>query len=628
MALSGLEDIDDVPLVAGDRVLVKDQVNTAQNGIYVVGAGAWQRASDADTSAELTAGSFVFIQTLVGGVNVPVNGGKGFALKTDVIQVGTSPLTFVNFFNTPSGSTVWAPARTLVDAMVATTVNIPLNGLQTVDGVLLTAAKRVLVKNQLNASENGVYIAADGDWVRADDANAAEELPRSTAVYVTDGTQGRNTAWQFNDSSQLLGTTTANNANISNLVSTAGLSVGMLVTGAGIPGGTTIASLGSNGTSLRLSQNATLSGSLTALSFVKNSAVVVDTDFVVFIPFGGSLAITSATTIGGSSLLQGATALLTAGTANAAASSISASTSFGRLSASAPGPIVVTNNTSLELQNVRTTTAGGISIAADGTVTAISVAATGTADTAGTVSLTSLYGDVVAESITSTVGNIDLSSINGSVAVTKARLNSGNISASSGSITATADATGAVITIDGRLNAGGVAGVGDIALLSNAGQLAFKGSANVVAADQLLISTPNSVPTIALGTQTPAAARLDLTSQFGKVDVPPAGLGTYQVVAVSRTDAGNINFVSKADLIVEGASTIDGSITFEAPKLTISGPILPQGLGDDADVTLSATAFDLFIDSPVSSQRDVTLSATKEVRGTTPGSATPLITAP
>ena len=616
--------IDGVAVIAGDRVLVKNQSNAAQNGIYLVSAGAWQRASDADATAELTAGSFVFVQT--GGAT---NGGTGFALSSDVVQVGTTALNFANFFTTASGSTAWAPAHGLTDAAVATTVNIRLTGLQTVDGAALAGGERVLVKNQINPSENGVYIAAAGVWARATDADAASGLPRSTAVYVTGGTQGQNTSWQFNDSTQLLGTTTANNANVTNLVSTAGLAVGMLVTGAGIPGGTTIAALGSNGTSLRLSQNATLSGSLTALSFVKNTAVVVGTDPVVFIPIGGGLTITSATSIGGSSLLQGATGLLTAGTANAPASTINASANFGRLSASSPGAIVVTNATSLELQNVRTTTAGGISVTANGTLTAVSVAATGTAGTPGNVALTSIYGDVVAESITSTLGNIDLTSINGSVAVTKARLNSANVSASAGNITATADAAGAVITIDGRLNAGGAAGIGDISLLSNAGQLAFTGAANVVAADQLLISTPNSVPTIPNGAQI-AAARLDLTSQFGNgVNTLPAGLGTYQVVAINRTDAGDITFTSTADLTVEGASTSDGSITFTAPNLTITGAILPQGPGADADVTLTANAGNLFIDTPVTSQRDVTLSATAgEVRSSTAGKATSLVTAP
>jgi hypothetical protein len=625
ITLSGLQTVDGVALVAGDRALVKDQSNTAQNGIYVVGAGSWQRASDADTTAELTAGSFVFVQVQPGATN----GGEGFALQSDAVQVGTTPLSFIDFFATPSGSTSWAPAHALTDAAVATTVNILLDGLQTVDGVVLTGGERVLVKNQINATENGVYLAAAGAWARAADADAVSGLPRSTAVYVTGGTQGQNTSWQFNDSTQLLGTTTANNANVTNLVSTTGLAVGMLVTGAGIPSGTTIASLGSNGTSLRLSQNATLSGSLTPLSFVKNTPVVVGTDPVVFSPIGGSLTITAATDIGGTSLLQGATALLTAGTGGTAASNISAKTNFGRISAAAPGPIVVTNANSVELQNVSTGTAGGITVTADGTITALSVAATGTVGTPGNVSLTSIYGDVVAESITSNLGNIGLTSINGDVSVTKARLASANISASAGSITVTADAAGAAITVDGRLNAAGGAGVGDVSLLSNAGQLTFTGSASVVAADQLLISTPNSVPAIANGAQI-AAARLDLTSQFGKgVNTPPAGLGTYQVVAINRTDAGDIVFTSASDLTVEGASTSDGSISFTAPNLSITGAILPQGPGADADVTLSATAGNLLIDNTVTAQRDVILSATAgEVRSSTAGNATALITAP
>ena len=624
ITLSGTQTVDGVALVDGDRVLVKNQSNTAQNGIYVVSAGAWQRSGDADTTAELTTGSFVFVRT--GGT---VNGGKGFALANDVVQVGTSPINFADFFTAASGSTSWAPARVLPDTVVATTVNILLTGLQTVDGVTLAGGERVLVKNQINATENGVYIAAAGVWSRATDADAVSGLPRSTSVYVLGGTQGQNTSWQFNDSTQELGTTTANSANVTNLVSTTGLAVGMLVTGAGIPGGTVIASLGSNGTSLRLSQNATLSGSLTALSFVKNTAVVVGTDPVVFIPVGGSMTITAAKNIAGTSLLQGATALLTAGTGGAAASNLNTKTNFGRISAAAPGPIVVTNANSVELQNVSTGTAGGITVTADGTITALSVAATGTAGTPGNVSLTSIYGDVVAESITSNLGNIGLTSINGDVAVTKARLASANISASSGSITATADSAGAVITIDGRLNAAGAAGVGDISLLSNAGQLAFTGSANVVAADQLVISTPNSVPTIANGAQI-AAARLDLTSQFGKgVNTPPAGLGTYQDVAINRTDAGDIVFTSASDLTVEGASTSDGSISFTAPNLSITGAILPQGPGADADVTLSATAGNLFIDNTVTSQRDVTLSAKAgEVRSSTTGNATALVTAP
>lgn len=53
-ALSGLLTIDGITLAPGDRVLVKNQATAtaATNGIYVVSAGAWTRATDADVAAE------------------------------------------------------------------------------------------------------------------------------------------------------------------------------------------------------------------------------------------------------------------------------------------------------------------------------------------------------------------------------------------------------------------------------------------------------------------------------------------------------------------------------------------------------------------------------------------------
>jgi hypothetical protein len=51
--LSGLQTINGVTVVAGDRVLVKDQSTQSQNGIYLASATAWTRAPDADTWDEL-----------------------------------------------------------------------------------------------------------------------------------------------------------------------------------------------------------------------------------------------------------------------------------------------------------------------------------------------------------------------------------------------------------------------------------------------------------------------------------------------------------------------------------------------------------------------------------------------
>jgi len=55
--------IDGVVLSTGDRILIKDQVAGAENGIYTVNAsGAPTRAEDADVTGDLTTGSAVYIE--------------------------------------------------------------------------------------------------------------------------------------------------------------------------------------------------------------------------------------------------------------------------------------------------------------------------------------------------------------------------------------------------------------------------------------------------------------------------------------------------------------------------------------------------------------------------------------
>lgn len=61
ITLSGTQTIDGVSVIAGDRVLVKAQTTTSQNGIYVVAAGAWSRAADMDAWAEVP-NAFVFVE--------------------------------------------------------------------------------------------------------------------------------------------------------------------------------------------------------------------------------------------------------------------------------------------------------------------------------------------------------------------------------------------------------------------------------------------------------------------------------------------------------------------------------------------------------------------------------------
>lgn len=68
ITLSGLQDIDGHTVVAGDRVLVKNQSTAANNGIYLASASTWTRALDADTWDELICAiSFIEYGTQAGG---------------------------------------------------------------------------------------------------------------------------------------------------------------------------------------------------------------------------------------------------------------------------------------------------------------------------------------------------------------------------------------------------------------------------------------------------------------------------------------------------------------------------------------------------------------------------------
>jgi hypothetical protein len=98
LAGSAPNTLDGVTLAASDRILVKDQSTASQNGIYTVttlGTGAngtWARASDADTSAEVTSGIATFVE------EGTVNADTGWVLTTNnPITLATTSLTFTQF---------------------------------------------------------------------------------------------------------------------------------------------------------------------------------------------------------------------------------------------------------------------------------------------------------------------------------------------------------------------------------------------------------------------------------------------------------------------------------------------------------------------------------------------------
>ena len=96
---NGALSIDGAAVVQGDRVLIKDQASAVQNGIYTVtttgGAGAafvLTRGPDADTAAELTGGTFFFVE------EGTANADNGYvATHNGTPTLGSSDITFAQF---------------------------------------------------------------------------------------------------------------------------------------------------------------------------------------------------------------------------------------------------------------------------------------------------------------------------------------------------------------------------------------------------------------------------------------------------------------------------------------------------------------------------------------------------
>lgn len=91
--------------------------------------------------------------------------------------------------------------------VVATTANITLSGLQTIDGISVTGGQRVLVKNQSNAALNGIYNANSGAWTVASDSVTGELISGSLVLSVKGSTQS-GTQWYLTTSDPItVGTT-------------------------------------------------------------------------------------------------------------------------------------------------------------------------------------------------------------------------------------------------------------------------------------------------------------------------------------------------------------------------------------------------------------------------------------
>ena len=151
VSLSGLTVIDGVQMVSGDRVLVKDQLNSAENGVYIASAGGWDRASDANSSQTVTSG----LETVVEAGDT--NADSTWQLITDgKIVLGTTPLSFVCISGLPQMMSIPITGDMTANGksaayrfMAAATLTVPAVGAQ----------MRVIVDHSVDLSAGNCIVA-------------------------------------------------------------------------------------------------------------------------------------------------------------------------------------------------------------------------------------------------------------------------------------------------------------------------------------------------------------------------------------------------------------------------------------------------------------------------------------
>src|SRR3546814_6676800 len=85
--------------------------------------------------------------------------------SSDLVPANATKDEMIALLNQAVNEVVAAAGCSIINpVVVATTDNIPLFGVQTIDDVTVIPDDRVLVKNQNSGSENGIYVAAAGAW--------------------------------------------------------------------------------------------------------------------------------------------------------------------------------------------------------------------------------------------------------------------------------------------------------------------------------------------------------------------------------------------------------------------------------------------------------------------------------
>ena len=218
-------------------------ISPDQSGLHITSSTINSTTIGATTPSS---GAFTSFSTVTGTITTVASGPNDIVNKQ-----------YVDFF---ASGLSWKPP-----AITATSGNITLSGLQTINGVTVAAGDTVLVKDQTNSAENGIYIASATAWTYSKGGDVWSEYV-GAIIFISSGSLN-GTAWYCTaQPGGTLGVTAMVWANFSVASSyTAGTGLSLIGTQFSITNtGVTAASYGSATTSAVIAVNA--QGQITSAS--------------------------------------------------------------------------------------------------------------------------------------------------------------------------------------------------------------------------------------------------------------------------------------------------------------------------------------------------------------------------
>ena len=190
-AVENGDTLDGVTLATGNRILVKNQTTKSENGVYVVKAsGAPDRATDYDSTPEVDAGDFIFVEAGT------ANGKTGWVQTNVITTIGSDNIEFTQFSGagTYSAGTGLTLTGTTFSANIGTDIQAYNSTLAAVAGGTYTGDDSITTLGTISAGTwNGTTIAIANGGTGATTAStaAAALLPaqasNSGKYLTTDG---------------------------------------------------------------------------------------------------------------------------------------------------------------------------------------------------------------------------------------------------------------------------------------------------------------------------------------------------------------------------------------------------------------------------------------------------------